>query len=196
MHSKYQILANDCEKTGFSINTFTSSVSNLNTVSVSARPRVRFYQGNGTSGGPGTYIKGFNFNPITFGASSANLFTLTGVTGLLVPTGNMLWAGITYDNNTGGTGATTAQLNTLGQGIFSPPTVGSSQDVFFQTSAAGSFVSNSPPGGFFFFGGTPPGNFGWRFTTQVAAVPEPSAFVMLMGCAAAGAGFAIRRRRR
>jgi hypothetical protein len=68
-------------------------------------------------------------------------------------------------------------LNNLGVGIFDPPTVGSSQDVFFQTSAAGSFAGNDPAGGFFFFGGSPVANFGWQFSGTV--VPEPSSLALL-----------------
>jgi hypothetical protein len=91
----------------------------------------------------------------------------------VVPADGKVWAGITFDN-TGAT-ATNANLNNLGQGIFDPPTQGSSSDIFWQTSAAGSFVGNLPAGGAFNFGGTPKANFGWSLT----AVPEPASMAVL-----------------
>jgi hypothetical protein len=72
-------------------------------------------------------------------------------------------------------GAALAQLNGLGEGIFSPPTLGSSQDVFFATNNAGSFAGNNPAGGLFNFGGNPPANFAWAFSGT--PVPEPSALL-------------------
>jgi hypothetical protein len=175
---------------GQSFSQFTFSVTNLNTVAVSARPRVRFWLADGAGGGPGTYYSGigYTFNAISFGANSVGLFTGTIGPGFLQPApGQTLWAGITFDNNTGATGATIAQLNNLGQGIFNPPAVGSSADAFFQTTAAGSFFgTNNPAGTLTNFGGNPVGNFGWEFV-----VPAPGS-VALLGL---GGLVASRRRR-
>jgi hypothetical protein len=178
---------------GQNISSFTFSVTNLNTVAVSARPRVRFWLADGAGGAPGTYYSspnpiGYTFNAISFGANSVGLFTGTVGPGFLQPAaGQTLWAGITFDNNTGATGATAAQLNNLGQGIFGPPVVGSSQDAFFHTTAAGSFFApNNPAGAITNFGGNPVANFGWEFN-----VPTPGSIALL----GMGGLLAARRRR-
>ncbi len=98
----------------YSVNQFTFSVANLNSTAVSARPLVRFYNNNGTSGGPGTFITGFNFNPISFAASAVQLFTFSQANMFTLPSSGTLWAGMSFDNNAGTTGATLAQLNNLG----------------------------------------------------------------------------------
>ena len=165
------------------------SVGNLNTVAVSARPRLRFWFSDGSAGAPGTYYNGigFTFNPITFGAGSANIYTFNTGPGFVVPT-NAMWAGITFDNV--GATATTAQLNNLGQLIFGPPTAGSSQDQIFTTTAPGSFFNAANPAGATSnFGGAPLANLGWEFST----VPEPGAFIAV---GAGLAGLLLRRRSR
>ena len=157
---------------GLNVNTFTFSVANLGAGTVTARPRVRFYLSDGAGGGPGTVVTGFTFNPISFPAG-VGLYTATLAGTMNLPL-TTFWAGITFDNNTGGTGATAAQLNGLGQGIFDPPTVGSSLDVFFITTAAGSFLANNPAGSFSNFNGAPVANFGWDFQVEqpVPAIPS------------------------
>ncbi len=168
---------------GEALTEFTFSVSNLNTANVSARARVRFYAADGAGGGPGTYITGYSFNPITFNAGSVNTYT----TGLLVGGAAMplhFWAGITFDNV--GTGVSDSLLNGLGQGVFGPPTQGSSLDTAFQTNAAGSFLVSNPAGAAFNFNGQPVANFGWRVST----VPTPGAMALL------GVGGLVAGRRR
>ena len=63
--------------------------------------------------------------------------------------------------------------------VFNPPTIGSSFDIYFLSTAAGvpgdfpaGNLQNFQPGG-------PAANFGWQF--QVAAVPEPGPLVLLLG---------------
>jgi hypothetical protein len=178
---------------GQTLDAFSFSVANLSTTAVSARARVRFYAADGTNGGPGTYITGYTFNPISFAASSVTIYSTTGVS-IAAPLSGKFWAGMTFDNNTGATGATAADLNNLGQGIFDPPTVGSSTDNFFVSTAAGSYVSNNPAGTITNFNGNPVANFGWRFSST--AVPAPGAFgVFLMGCTG-GVGLLRRQSRR
>lgn len=157
---------------------FKFTVANLNAVAVSARPRVRFYRADGPSLGaglpnaPGTYIAGYSFNPISFPASTVQIFTAGPVAGFAVVAGGTetIWCGITFDNNTGASGATQAQINNLAQGIYNPVDLGSSVDVMFQTTAAGSFTANSPAGSGFNFGGTPVANFGWELTVTTLPV--------------------------
>jgi hypothetical protein len=181
---------------GRSITQFRLSVANLNTAAVTARPRVKFYLPDGTGSAPGTSFAMLNFPPATFNASSISLIvsgTLTpGV--LVIPSSfSFFWAGVVFDDNNGSTGATQAQLNLLGQGLFNPPTVGSSVDIFFNGSTAG--VPGDMPSGSLqnFQPGGPPANFGWQF--QVAAVPEPGPLVMLLGPTVIGGLAYVRRRR-
>lgn len=181
---------------GATVSSFTFSVANLNTSAVTAQPLIRFYSNDGTSGGPGTLLGAFTFNPISFSASVVGLFTFSGSNLFTVPTSGTFWAGITFDDNTGATGATAAQLNNLGQGLFNPPTVGSSTDAFFETTSAGTFTGNNPAGGFDFFGGNPVANFGWSFS-GTAATPEPgTGMLSLLAAIPLAAGFIRQRGRR
>ena len=193
-----KLIADDINLAGsqpVNITGFSFSVANFNAVAVSARPLVRFYFSDGVGGGPGTLLSGANFAPISFPASQVNVLSasLTAANQFVVPANTFFWAGITFDNNSGATGATVAQLNNFGQGIYNPPTVGASQDVFFQSTNAGSFASSNPAGSFFSFGGSPAANFGWRFT-GTAVTPEPGAVAMLMGFGVSG--LALLRRRK
>lgn len=154
----------------FTVTSFTFTVSNLNTVDVSARPRVRFYNNDNPAGGPGTTIAGYSYNPITFSPTSVIRLNSGALTTPFVISGTSVWAAITFDNNTGATGATQAQLDLLGQGIYNPVDRGSSTDGFFRTTAAGSYFSANPPGAFGYFGGTPAANFGWELNAP-ASVP-------------------------
>lgn len=168
----------------------TFSVANFNQTpaTTSARPRLRFWDDNGVGGGPGTLLGGFTFNPISFSALSANLFFFNPVAfgPLAMVDGGSFWVGITFDNN-GTSGVTLAQLNNLGVLISDPPSVGSSADGDWLSTAAGSnFVSNpagtlrnSP------FGGNPPANHMYEF------IPEPTTLALV----ALGGLLAARRRR-
>jgi len=108
------------------------------------RPRVRFYQANGTGGGPGTLFGAITFVPVSVPGNTLVVFFAD------IPAitfSNECWAGMTFD--AGGTGsptATIAQLNGLGMGLFSPATVGDINGQMFRTSSAGSFESNNPAG--------------------------------------------------
>jgi len=182
---------------GAVINTIRFSVANLNTVGVSARARLRFWNADGAGGGPGTYYStivgaataasavGFTFNPITFGPGVTVLTgTFTG-SEFAIPT-TKFWVGLTFDNNNGGD--QTALFNNMGQGIFNPVDLGSSNDEAFQTTGAGSFFgTGNPAGSLFNFNGAPVANFGWEFV----AVPTPGASALL----GLGGLLAARRRR-
>jgi hypothetical protein len=161
-----RLIADDLTFVGtppFSIVTIRFNIGNLNTVAVSARPRIRFYLADGTAGAPGTLITGFTFNPISF--TAGNVATYTGNVTAFSITSNNIWAGVTFDDNTGATGATLAQLDNLGMGIFNPSDVGTSTDAIFRTTSSGSFLANNPVGANINFSGTPLANLGWEFVT-------------------------------
>ncbi len=146
----------------FSVSGFRFTVTNQNTVDISARMLVRFWLPDGPGGGPGTLIKASTFNPIVFTAGRVG--TIKTSTKFVLPSAS-IWAGIGFDNNSGTTGATAAQLDNLAQGVFSPPALGTSADQYFVTTAAGSFASDNPAGTIANFGGTPPADFGWEILT-------------------------------
>jgi hypothetical protein len=158
---------------GMDVVQFKFSAVNFNSVAVTFRPRVRFWFADGAGGAPGTYYNlpapvGYSFNPVTVSAMTVTVFTANISPGQFTMPGSTFWAGITFDDNGGTTGATAAQLDNIGQGIFDPPTTGASADRAFQTQAAGSFFGvNSPAGALFYLGGSPPTNFGWEFTVDV-----------------------------
>lgn len=178
---------------GLQIGRFDFAVFNSNTVAVSARPRIRFWDNDGAGGAPGTYLGGFTFNAISFAASTGSAFFTSNFAGaglFTIPADGTFWVGMTFDNNSGATGATVAQLNGLGLLTFDPPTVGSSADQDFLTTANGSFLVNNPAGTVRNspFGGAPVANYFYSFT----AIPEPTTWALL-GLGACGALPAYRR---
>ena len=146
----------------YSVNGFRFIVTNLNDVDVTARPLVRFYLPNGPGGGPGTLIESRTYNPTVFHAGVVGTIKTSST---FVLRSSAIWAGIAFDNNSGTTGATAAQLDNLALGIFSPPELGTSTDRYFVTTAAGSFDSDNPVGTITNFGGAPPADFGWEILT-------------------------------
>lgn len=182
---------------GLQINSISFSVVNFNGVAVTARPIISLYAD--TAGLPGTLLANFVINPITYNAVSAALFTLNLTPSNALVTlgpGNRMWAGLSFDDNSGGTGASLTQMNNLGQALFNPPTLGTSQDLFFLSTAAGVGNSSNPAGGNLFFGGNPVANFGWQFT--VVAVPEPMTWALIglstMGSVAVGLHYRRKHR--
>jgi len=98
--------------------------------------------------------------------------------------GGTFWAGMTFDDNFGATGATLTQLDNLGMALFNSPTAGSSADAFFATTSAGSFTASNPAGGISHFGGSPPANFGFGFSVDV--VPESTTGTAVALCGLVG----------
>ncbi|MCB1600433.1 MAG: DUF11 domain-containing protein, partial [Xanthomonadales bacterium] len=168
------------------VTTLRFSVANLNGTPQSVRARIRFWNADGPSlgaglgNGPGTYYApggtsiGYTFNAFTF---QPGVVVLTGnlpAPGFPIPAGatTTLWAGITFDNVNTTTGATNTELNNFGTGLFSPVDLGSSTDVMFQTTAAGSFFAPSNPAGAGInFVGTPVANNGWEFVVTSLGTP-------------------------
>jgi uncharacterized repeat protein (TIGR01451 family) len=147
----------------YSVNGFRFTVSNLNSVDVSARVLVRFYLPDGPGGGPGTLVQASTYNAIVFTANRLGASIKTS-TKFVLPSAS-IWASVGFDNNGGSTGATALQLNNLALGVFSPAEVGTSADRYFVTTNAGSFASDDPAGTITNFGGAPPADFGWEILT-------------------------------
>lgn len=161
------------------------ALSNRNATPVAARPRMRFWFPDGTGGVPGTYYNNpanvgytFNFGP-TFMIPTGVSFWFTDITAgqFNVPAAGQMWAGMTFDNNIGAAGyATAAELDNLGVALSNPPVAGSSQDLMFQTTAAGSFFNiANPPGATFTFGNAtdpaaPVASMQWGFTVTGTAL--------------------------
>jgi len=106
----------------------------------------------------------------SLGVVTLNSGDLTGL-GISLPEGpaGFTWMGVTFTNAVGVANAD------VGQGIFDPPTVGASGDVFFLDSF-----------GLAGFGGDPVANFG----NALATVPAPGAFALF------GLGGLVASRRR
>lgn len=173
---------------GMAVSNIYFSVVNGNATAVSARPRLRIYSADGAGGAPGTFLAGFTFTAISFAGNSGSSFFFH-PTGFNVPSGTF-WMGLTFDNNSGATGATATQLNNLGMALFNPPNIGTSADSMFQTTAAGDFLVNNPAGNLFNFGGNPPAS---AFFGLTVSVPEPASMT-LVGLGIAGLIFFRRRK--
>lgn len=156
------------------------SVANLGMATITARVRLRWWKADGAGGDPGTYYSdpaavGFTFFAMPFPVGiSLYFFDLMPGT-MNMPSGTM-WFGTTFDNNANTTGATPSDLNDLGVALFDPPTVGSSADTMFLTTAPGSYFGlNNPAGSRFDYGGNPKANVYYR----LEAVPEPGSVAAL-----------------
>lgn len=157
------------------VNLVRCTVNNNNGSDVTARVLIRFWNADGVGGNLTTYYApestpvGYDVGPLTF----------TGLNGVIldVPvdfpvaggTTVSLFVGIAFDNNGGTTGATDAELNSLGPLLYDPPDVGSSDNSFWKSTApaAGAYLGvDTPPGGYLWFGGSPVANFGWELVVQ------------------------------
>lgn len=167
---------------GIDVVSFSFGVVNFNSVPVTFRPRARFWYADGGGGLPGNYydqpgLIGFTFNPVTMNGGAATVFTANVTAGTFQMPGVTFWAGVTFDNNVGTTGATAAQLDNIGVALFDPPTEGTSTDVLFQTAAAGSFFApDNPVGATLNFSGNPVANAGWAFNVDSATPAETSSW--------------------
>jgi Carboxypeptidase regulatory-like domain len=171
-----QLVADDLTFTrGVPVNVvqYRFTVLNNNAVAVSFRPRIRFYNNN--AGVPGTLIGGNTFNAVSVPALTVQTFTSPAVGPFAFAT-QTAWAGITFDNNSGATGATATQLNNLGQGVFNPPDRGTSADLAFRTTTAGDFLVSNPAGATFNTAAIID-NFGW----ELMSAPPTAASVSIGG---------------
>ncbi|MBS1727563.1 MAG: PEP-CTERM sorting domain-containing protein [Armatimonadetes bacterium] len=172
---------------------FTFSSANFNASDVTASPTVVFWEGD--SGAPGNVVAGFRFNPITLGANSAQLWTITSASPLFtIPSGGFLFMGVSWDDfgDQAATGATQTEIGNLGQAIFDPPTVGSSGPQFWSSDNFGNNYQDFPAGALYGNPMTDIINFGDEIITA-DPVPEPASLAVIgLGLA----GLAARKRRK
>ena len=155
---------------GSSVSSFTFTTVNVNAAATTFVPTISFYTQDPVSGVATTLLGAFNFSaPVTQNAGTITTRTATIAPGaFLLPSGTF-WAGVSFS------GASVAELNNLGQGIYAAPIVGSSQDLFFDgTGSAPLMPTSNPAGTLSYFGGSPAANFGWSFSVA-APTPAPEA---------------------
>jgi len=175
------------------IGKFQFSAFNDNGYTVTARPRIFFYNNNGLNGGPGTFLANYDLNPMDLPGDPTTGNTLlisVDITAVPFSVDGSFWAGVAFDDFNGTTGITENELLHLGQALFNPPTIGSSSDNYFHSAALRNFSVNNPQGlvdNLLVI----PANFYWQFT-KFSGVPEPSTFVLIV---AGGGLFWIARRR-
>ncbi len=168
---------------GRAIASVSFSVFNGSPEVIYARPRVRFYDSNGASGGPGTYFFGVSLlDQQTILNPGLNVLQIHPGDyypySINVPASGRFWIGLTFDDEFHNLSTTADQLNRLGMALYNPPALGSSSDSFFETTAGGSFVNNDPAGAIGNLGGNPAANF--YFQVTVAEVPEPSLLALFV----------------
>lgn len=165
----------------------------------SARFGERFYAADGPNGGPGTLLSSLTLkfqlgsNAIILCGSQS---PLPAANQFVLPADGKIWAAVFFDNLN--STATTAQLNSLGIGLFNPPQLGTSADRDFLGAGPGTYTTNNPAGvlrttpyngtGFV-------ANYGWQISVA-DVVPEPSSLAFLAVGAAAASGALVRRHRR
>ena len=183
---------------GLPVTQFTFSVGNSNTTSQAIKPEVRFWASDGVNGGPGTLLAAYNFGTQTIPAATVEglNYAPTAGTTFDLPSSGTIWAGITYENS--GSSETAAVINNFGQGLFDPPTVGSSTDEAFFSSATGTFAASNPAGSIV---ASPYvqyiANLEWQVQVlTLPAVPEPSAYAFAGIGALSLGGVLLRRNRR
>jgi hypothetical protein len=140
-------------------------------------PTLYFYNDDGANGGPGTLIASYTLPATVYANNSASLYTLNlGSTGFTLPS-TTFWAGIAFDvnvSNENDAPNAASEAGAFGQAVYGTPTVGTSSSASFYATEA--FPGGSNPGGSLT---TYPPNFAWQF--QVAPVPEPSTWAMMLG---------------
>ncbi len=132
---------------------YNIAIANIGATTVPVgRFRTRFWLADGAGGGPGTLITLISFSPPT---GSTSIDIAPGITifqsaplGALSfnVTSRNIWAGVSFDDNGGTSGATVADLNNMGVAIADPVDRGTSADLSFLTTTNGAFGASNPPG--------------------------------------------------
>lgn len=162
------------------LDTLEMTVVNFDTIDVGGQPfpgadlesvdvTVEFYAADSATHLPdqqlGTFTSNLDFTAAPIGPSSGARVVLD-LSDLMLDTtdwegaAGFFWIGIAFSNSVGPIQGDMA----VGQLIFDPPTIGSSQDLIADSS------------GIFNFGGVPVANFGYELTTTT---PEPASLIAL-----------------
>lgn len=161
---------------GLPVTSVEFSIYNANTTDDSFYCGLRFYSADGLNGGPGTLLGRVDFDTNTVPAGDITVAPYdAGAPIFTLPTG-VVWVGEFFHNG-GVTTATDDELANFGEGIFDPPTIGSSSDNIFEVDDTTMYDSNDPTGYLTNFGGDPVANFGFALTVTV---PEPASLTCLL----------------
>jgi len=145
----------------YQIDKIRFTIANFNASARTIKTHIRLFRPNWANlGEPGELITGWDFGAISINAST--LSVITGTVPEFILNDDVVWAGIYFDNS-GTTTSTLTQLNNFGQGIWNTVDVGSSEDLFFQSTDPGPFDTDFPAGDFWDFGQVVTANFGWEF---------------------------------
>lgn len=145
---------------------------NQSTETINFRYRIRFYQANGTAAAgptgvlsPGTLISGFSPATTSLTSQAIGYRGVNPAAGAFVVPNGTFWAGISFDNFNGATGANGAQLNALGVSL-NPAITGSNTDTYFRTTNAGDFLAANPAGAQAQFTSGVQSQFAWLVSVQ------------------------------
>ncbi|HQY89757.1 MAG TPA: hypothetical protein PK402_13980, partial [Tepidisphaeraceae bacterium] len=133
---------------GAKMTAFQFSIANFNNTTENVLSYLRFFDDNGSSGAPGTYLGGVNLASASVAGMTAGLFSYTFPTAdqIVIPSGK-IWALVYFSK---GSGTTNTEMNLIGQGFYNPSTVGSSTIAEWDSTIGGtgpsSFAANNPAG--------------------------------------------------
>jgi hypothetical protein len=159
---------------GQSVTQFQFGLFNNNTTPSVITPTAYFYENDGASAGPGTLIAAVPLAPVAMEGLSIMTVNEVNPLGYFDLPATTFWAGLSFS------ALSSDDSNAIGQLIYYPPTIGSSQDVIFISDNPASSASN-PPGTLLSapFAGDPQMSFYWQFS--VTEVPEPTGAMAAAG---------------
>lgn len=129
-----------------------------------ASPGILFYAADGATGtpqSPGTFLAGYQFDPLSFDGGYVYTIDAELGTPLNLTSGTRtIWACV-QASNAGGSSITQTQLQSMAIGYFDPPDLGSSTNLRFITTNGGDFTGTNSPAGSRQSGTTFNYNVGW-----------------------------------
>lgn len=131
---------------GYPVRGISFAVYNSGASSLQFNPRFVVYDDDGAGGQPGTRLGSWDLGVKTQAAGVGKIYSFDPGAGALNLPSNRFWAGITYSSI--GTSPTTSasSLLNLSTYLYQPPTIGSSADLLFDSTAASDALSSNPAG--------------------------------------------------